>query len=110
VSRDFVSEFGAQPREPSDSSKPGLFVEAKNSAGDLFLKTFILLERELNLEFPLNPEFSVLQTTFGLAGDPLLISPSGSEETDKFVREFIIEKVHPLLLGTDGYFHIRIGL
>ncbi|MCZ6675398.1 MAG: hypothetical protein O7C75_20910 [Verrucomicrobia bacterium] len=111
IDRDFVSEFGAEKKDPLETSSRGLFVEAKNSDGIMVLKTFIELEEEVEVDFPLNrAEFSILHTDFGLAGDPLLVSPSGSETTDKILREFILEKVHPLLLGTNGYFHIRFGL
>lgn len=110
VARDFISEFGAQPRLPSQSTPPGLFVEAKTTGGFLILKTFIEFSEAAEVEFPRNPEFAVLHTGFGLAGAPLLIRPSGNEATDNFVRDFILKKVNPLLLGSNGYFHIRIGL
>jgi len=110
ISRDFVSEFAADRRSLPEIGSPGLFVEAKSSWGVPVLKTFIELEDGQRVDFPQNPaEFSISLTHFGLAGKPLLILPSGSEETDNFVREFIIEQVHPLLVGTTGYIHIRIG-
>ena len=119
VSRDFVSEFGAVKRPEVAAARPGLYVEAKTSDGVPILSTFIELESEVDLEFPLNleysvfqsefPEFSVFQSEFGLVGDPLLIRPSGSDATDNFIRDFIVEKVHPLLLGYSGYFLVRIG-
>lgn len=111
VPRDFISEFGAEKREDPKPKKEGLFVEAKTVQGLQVLKTFIEFEEALEIDFPLNPvEFSVLLTDFGLAGEPLLINPSGNENTDNFVREFILQDVHPILLGTTGYLHVRIGL
>jgi hypothetical protein len=111
VSRDFISEFAASKPDSLTAIRRGLFVEAKTSLGAIVLKKFIELEDSVMLDFPSNPaEFSVLHTDFGIAGMPLLVNPSGSEETDNYVREFILEKVHPLLVGTTGYFHIRIGL
>ena len=111
VSRDFVSEFATEKRAAVKKRGPGLYVEARTSLGTPVLNTFLDLEPGRILEFPLNPaEFSVFVTDFGLAGKPLLVNPSGSESTDDFVRDFIVERVHPLLLGTTGYFHIRIGL
>ncbi|MDG2169916.1 MAG: hypothetical protein P8L44_18555 [Opitutales bacterium] len=111
VSRDFVSEFATQTRAKIDKQRPGLYVEAKTSFGKPVLNTFIEFDTEQTVEFPLNPaEFSISITDYGLAGNPLLVSPSGSEITDDFVRDFILERVHPLLVGTTGYFHIRIGL
>ena len=93
------------------SKSPGLFIEAKSSSGETVLKRFIALENARNLEFPLNPaEFSILHTNHGLAGMPLLVTPSGNEETDSFVRRFILDKVHSLLVGKTGYFHLKIGL
>lgn len=111
VSRDFVSEFASVKRARAENPGPGLYVEAKNAYGEQVLQTFIALEEEEGLEFPSNPaEFSVSLTDYGLAGKPLLVQPSGSEAADDFARDFIIERVHPLLVGTTGYFHIRIGL
>ena len=111
VPRDFVSEFGADQRQAAKPKKDGLFIEAKTVQGQQVLRTFIEIEDNLDIEFPLNPvEFSVLLTEFGLAGDPLLINPSGNENTDNFVREFVLQNVHPILLGTTGYLHVRIGL
>ncbi len=111
VSRDFVSEFATEPRVKVEKRGPGLYVEAKTSLGKPVLNTFIELDLEKPVDFPLNPaEFSISITNYGLAGKPLLVNPSGSETTDDFVRDFIIERVHPLLVGTTGYFHIRIGL
>ena len=111
VSRDFVSEFASEQRERVEDRGPGLFVEVKSSFGNPVLQTFIPLEEGEEVEFPLNPvEFSISLTDFGPAGKPLLVNPSGSENTDDFVRDFIVERVHPLLVGTTGYFHIRIGL
>jgi len=111
VSRDFISEFGAEKSGELVQRSHGLYIEAKTSDGFFVLKTFIELEDEVEVEFPLKwAEFSVFHNNFGLAGDPLLITPSGNEATDNFVREFILTKVHPLLLGSTGYFHIRIGL
>ena len=111
VSRDFVSEFATEKRVVVEKRPPGLYVEAKSDLGTPVLNTFIELEVNQTVDFPLNPvEFSVSVTHFGLAGKPLLVSPSGSEATDDFVRDFIVERVHPLLVGTTGYFHIRIGL
>ena len=111
VSRDLVSEFSSEKRPTTEDRGPGLFVEVKSSFGRPVLQTFVPLAEERALDFPLNPaEFSISLTDYGLAGKPLLVNPSGSEETDDFVREFIVEQVHPLLVGTTGYFHIRIGL
>lgn len=111
VSRDFVSEFATEKRVVLEKRGPGLYVEAKSEQGTPVLNTFIELEGDQSVDFPLNPaEFSISVTDFGLAGKPLLVSPSGSEVTDDFVRDFIVERVHPLLVGSTGYFHIRIGL
>jgi hypothetical protein len=111
VSRDFVSEFAASKPPPPVGERNGLFVEVRASLGQIVLKKFIELDASVVVDFPSNPaEFSILHTDFGLAGMPLLVNPSGSEETDNYVREFILKKVHPLLVGTTGYFHIRIGL
>lgn len=111
VSRDFVSAFSAVTTDDPAETVPGLYVEAKNSRGDLVFKRFIALENASRLDFPVNPaEFSVLHTNYGLAGMPLLISPSGNEETDNVARRFILDKVNVLLAGKTGYFHLRIGL
>lgn len=111
VPRDFVSEFGAEQQGNPMPKKRGLFIEAKTVLGQQVLRTFIEFEDMMEIDFPLNPvEFSVLLTEFGLAGEPLLINPSGNENTDNFVREFILQDVHPILLGTTGYLHVRIGL
>lgn len=111
VSRDFVSEFATETRVKVETRPLGLYVEAKTSLGKPVLNTFIEFDSEQTVEFPLNPaEFSISITDYGLAGNPLLVNPSGSEITDDFVRDFILERVHPLLVGTTGYFHIRIGL
>jgi hypothetical protein len=111
VPRDFVSEFGSDKEESPKPKKAGLFVEAKTDQGEQVLKTFIELKEALEIDFPLNPvEFSIFSTHFGLAGQPLLINPSGNEKTDNFIREFILQNVHPILLGTTGYLHVRIGL
>jgi hypothetical protein len=111
ISRDFVSEFSSNEPYVPQKSPDGLFVEIKNSAGETVLKTFVEDKGASKFDFPVNPaEFSILHTDYGLAGMPLLLNPSGSEDTDRFVREFILDKVHPLLVGTTGYFHLRIGL
>lgn len=111
ISRDFVSEFGAVAKADPVKYAPGLFIEARNSTGELILKTFIEMKTTAEIDFPLNPaEFSILHTDLGLAGEPLLIKPSGSGSTDNFLRHFILEKVHPRLLGHNGYFHLKIGL
>lgn len=111
VSRDFISEFGVEYQLPDEAKREGLFVEAKNVEGQEVIRTFIAFGERVEIDFPLNPvEFSVLVTDFGLMGEPLLTVPSGSESADSYVREFILKNVHPVFLGTTGYFHVRIGL
>lgn len=111
VSRDFVSEFGVETANKPIENDAGLFVEARDSAGSTVLKTFIELKEGEKVDFPLNPaEFSILYSDVGVAGEPLLIWSSGSVSTDNYLRRFIIDKVHPKLLGKSGYFHLKIGL
>lgn len=111
VSRDFVSEFGVEAVDASIEIDSGLFVEARDSEGSAVLKTFIQLDDGDEVDFPLNPaEFSILHTDLGVAGEPLLIWSSGSVSTDNYLRRFILDKVHPKLLGNSGYFHLKIGL
>ena len=111
VSRDFVSEFGVERSMPLNEKREGLYVEVKTAEGIEVVRTFIGFEETVEIDFPLNPvEFSVLVTDYGLIGEPLLTVPSGSETTDGFVREFILKNVHPILLGSTGYFRLKIGL
>ena len=111
VSRDFISEFGVEYLGPIETSRDGLFVEAKNVEGQEVIRAFVEFDETVEIDFPLNPvEFSVLVTDFGALGEPLLTVPSGSESADSYVREFILKNVHPVFLGTTGYFHVRIGL
>lgn len=111
VSRDFISEFGVEYQAPSEAKREGLFVEAKNAAGQEVIRVFVEFDEIVEIDFPLNPvEFSVLVTDFGVIGEPLLTVASGSESTDSYVRDFILKNVHPVFLGTTGYFHVRIGM
>ncbi len=110
MSGDFFSEFAVSKKEWTPVERHGLYVEASDAGGNLVVKSFISLETTPSFSLAVDPVvFSILHTPFGVGGEPLLVSPSGDEETDIYLRKILLENVRPLLQGMTGYFQVKIG-
>ncbi len=110
ISGDYFSEFGMGKRPRPPEEKSGLFVRASDATGNVVVDSFLFLETTPSFSLAADPVvFAILQSPFGLGGEPLLVNPSGDEETDAFLRKILLERVRPLLQGMTGYFHVKIG-
>ena len=110
ISGDFFSEFGVGKRDKPPLGESGLFVQASDANGKVVVESFLSLETRSSFSKELDPViFAILHTPFGLGGEPLLINPSGDEDTDALLRKILLERVRPLLQGMTGYFHVKIG-